>query len=557
MIKVVGVRFKKAGKIYYFDPKELHIEKEDFVVVETARGIEFGECVIGIKEISEDDIVAPLKSVIRVAQREDIDKHKENKVREKDALSICLSKIEDHKLNMKLIDVEYTFDNNKVIFYFTADGRVDFRELVKDLATIFKTRIELRQIGVRDEAKMLGGLGLADGLHCLSLLSVRSSQLGATDLDRQHRETLAHVVVELASEQGAFLFLSADEATAQLARLLFGPPAGGHVAKDSVGADRAAAGIAHGCARQVLDPPLVAVGVHVAILDGEPLLLTLVHLPAQLHRAGAVFWMHVLHPEVQDPKTRDPLRRDAAQGAQLAVRVHDARAEIHLVEREAGELRSRRQPCLAGAQRLLGTLALSDVDGDTHQAIWLAGGRATRSPTRRDPALPSLAWQSDPVLDDGGASGRRCRPLDGLPDETPVVRVDDSLETLDRDALIGREPEDRPGPRRSPEDTRRVVEDPEPRIRGVRREAQTLLTLAQGFVGPLTSKSIGEDLGDELQALHHDVRPFSLRPGGVEPQSSDVGRATHQQGDGQVGLDPEQAEVLTVESSRLRQLLER
>lgn len=168
MIKVVGVRFKKAGKIYYFDPKDLNIEKEDFVVVETARGIEFGECVIPIKEISEDEIVAPLKSVIRVAEKEDIEKHKENKIKEKDALAICLSKIEDHKLNMKLIDVEYTFDNNKVIFYFTADGRVDFRELVKDLATIFKTRIELRQIGVRDEAKMLGGLGPCGRTMCCS-----------------------------------------------------------------------------------------------------------------------------------------------------------------------------------------------------------------------------------------------------------------------------------------------------------------------------------------------------------------------------------------------------
>lgn len=168
MIKVVGVRFKKAGKIYYFDPNDLNIEKEDFVVVETARGIEFGECVIPIKEISEDEIVAPLKSVIRVAEKEDIEKHKENKIKEKDALAICLSKIEDHKLNMKLIDVEYTFDNNKVIFYFTADGRVDFRELVKDLATIFKTRIELRQIGVRDEAKMLGGLGPCGRTMCCS-----------------------------------------------------------------------------------------------------------------------------------------------------------------------------------------------------------------------------------------------------------------------------------------------------------------------------------------------------------------------------------------------------
>ena len=168
MIKVIGVRFKKAGKIYYFDPSGLDIKKGNFVVVETARGIEFGECVIGIKEIPESDIVSPLKSVIRVAEESDINKHKENKVKEKDALDICLKKIEEHGLNMKLIDVEYTFDNNKVIFYFTADGRVDFRELVKDLATIFKTRIELRQIGVRDEAKMLGGLGPCGRSLCCS-----------------------------------------------------------------------------------------------------------------------------------------------------------------------------------------------------------------------------------------------------------------------------------------------------------------------------------------------------------------------------------------------------
>ena len=168
MIKVVGIRFKKAGKIYYFYPNGLSIKKGDFAVVETARGIEFGECVIGIKEISESDIVAPLKSVLRVAEEEDINKHKDNKLKEKDALEICLKKIEEHALNMKLIDVEYTFDNNKVIFYFTADGRVDFRELVKDLATIFKTRIELRQIGVRDEAKMLGGLGPCGRSLCCS-----------------------------------------------------------------------------------------------------------------------------------------------------------------------------------------------------------------------------------------------------------------------------------------------------------------------------------------------------------------------------------------------------
>ena len=168
MIKVVGVRFKKAGKIYYFGPNDLDIKKGDFVVVETARGIEFGECVIGLKQIPDEEIIAPLKNVIRVATTEDIDKHKQNKVKEKDALEICMKKIEEHKLNMKLIDVEYTFDNNKVIFYFTADGRVDFRELVKDLATIFKTRIELRQIGVRDEAKMLGGLGPCGRTLCCS-----------------------------------------------------------------------------------------------------------------------------------------------------------------------------------------------------------------------------------------------------------------------------------------------------------------------------------------------------------------------------------------------------
>ena len=168
MIKVVGVRFKKAGKIYYFDPADMNIQKDTYVVVETARGIEFGECVVGIKEINENDIVAPLKSVLRIATEEDIDRHFKNKDKEKDAFNICLKKIQEHGLTMKLIDVEYTFDNNKVIFYFTADGRVDFRELVKDLATIFKTRIELRQIGVRDEAKMLGGLGPCGRPMCCS-----------------------------------------------------------------------------------------------------------------------------------------------------------------------------------------------------------------------------------------------------------------------------------------------------------------------------------------------------------------------------------------------------
>ncbi|MBD7912670.1 MULTISPECIES: stage 0 sporulation family protein [Clostridium] len=168
MINVVGVRFKKAGKVYYFSPGSLKIHKGDYVVVETARGIEFGECVIGIKSIEEEDVIAPLKNVLRVADNKDIEKHKENKSKEEDALNICLKKVGEHGLDMKLVDVEYTFDNNKVIFYFTADGRVDFRELVKDLATIFKTRIELRQIGVRDEAKMIGGLGPCGRSMCCS-----------------------------------------------------------------------------------------------------------------------------------------------------------------------------------------------------------------------------------------------------------------------------------------------------------------------------------------------------------------------------------------------------
>lgn len=168
MVTVVGVRFKKAGKIYYFSPGELKIEKGDSIIVETARGIEFGQCVIEPREIQEEDIVAPLKNVIRKADQEDIKKHMENKKREEEAFNICLEKIQKHQLVMKLIDVEYTFDNNKIIFYFTADGRVDFRELVKDLATVFRTRIELRQIGVRDEAKMVGGLGPCGRPMCCS-----------------------------------------------------------------------------------------------------------------------------------------------------------------------------------------------------------------------------------------------------------------------------------------------------------------------------------------------------------------------------------------------------
>ncbi|MHC1720181.1 MAG: stage 0 sporulation family protein [Clostridiaceae bacterium] len=168
MVTVVGVRFKRAGKIYYFSPAGLDIKKFDKVIVETARGIEFGESVIAPKQIEENQIISPLKNVIRIASEEDVIKNKENKQKEKEAFEICMSKVEEHQLRMKLIDVEYTFDNNKVIFYFTADGRVDFRELVKDLASIFRTRIELRQIGVRDEAKMIGGMGPCGRAMCCS-----------------------------------------------------------------------------------------------------------------------------------------------------------------------------------------------------------------------------------------------------------------------------------------------------------------------------------------------------------------------------------------------------
>ena len=166
MIKIIGVRFRNAGKVYYFNPKKFHIKQGDHVIVETARGIEYGNVVSGVKEVPDDKVVQPLKAVIRVATPEDDAKEARNREKEKDALRICHEKIRKHKLEMKLIDAEYTFDNNKVLFYFTADGRIDFRELVKDLAAVFKTRIELRQIGVRDETKIVGGIGICGRALC-------------------------------------------------------------------------------------------------------------------------------------------------------------------------------------------------------------------------------------------------------------------------------------------------------------------------------------------------------------------------------------------------------
>ncbi len=166
MTRVIGVRFRPAGKIYFFSPGKYDVKTGDKVIVETARGVEFGSVVLGLKEVEDDKITQPLKSVIRIATQDDIRKEEKNREKEKEAFNICLEKIRKHGLEMKLIDAEYTFDNNKVLFYFTADGRIDFRELVKDLASVFRTRIELRQIGVRDETKIRGGIGICGRPLC-------------------------------------------------------------------------------------------------------------------------------------------------------------------------------------------------------------------------------------------------------------------------------------------------------------------------------------------------------------------------------------------------------
>lgn len=172
MTTVIGVRFRHGGKTYYFSPGKLKIKNGDDVIVETARGVEFGHVVLGCREVEDDKVVQPLKTVIRMASADDVNRDEVNRKREKDAFKTCQEKIRKHELEMKLIDVEYTFDNNKILFYFTADGRIDFRELVKDLASVFKTRIELRQVGVRDETKIVGGIGVCGRpLCCHSYLS--------------------------------------------------------------------------------------------------------------------------------------------------------------------------------------------------------------------------------------------------------------------------------------------------------------------------------------------------------------------------------------------------
>ena len=172
MTKVIGIRFRKAGKVYYFSPGENEIKTGDHVIVETARGVEYGYVVLGTHEVDDKKVIQPLKCVIRMATPADEETERRNKEKEKEAFKVCVEKIKKHNLSMKLIDTEYTFDNNKVLFYFTADGRIDFRELVKDLASVFKTRIELRQIGVRDETKIVGGIGICGRpLCCASYLS--------------------------------------------------------------------------------------------------------------------------------------------------------------------------------------------------------------------------------------------------------------------------------------------------------------------------------------------------------------------------------------------------
>lgn len=187
MVKVIGVRFRNAGKIYFFDPGDLRIKEGDDVIVETSRGVEFGNVARGVDHVKESEIVAPLKPVIRLATEKDVRQHENNLKKKERAMRLCQEKIDKHKLEMKLVDVEYIFDNNKIIFYFTADGRVDFRELVKDLAGVFRMRIELRQIGVRDVAKMLGGIGSCgrnlccnqwlSGFHTVSIKMAKAQNL--------------------------------------------------------------------------------------------------------------------------------------------------------------------------------------------------------------------------------------------------------------------------------------------------------------------------------------------------------------------------------------------
>ena len=192
MKEIIGVRFRPNGKIYYFDPQNFEVEAGSFVIVETARGVEYGKVVLGRREVEEGKITASLKPIIRIATEDDTRRYEDNKKKSKRAFGICLEKIAKHKLDMKLIEAEYTFDNNKVLFYFTADRRIDFRELVKDLASVFKTRIELRQIGVRDETKMVGGIGICGRELCCN----------------KHLSEFVPVSIKMAKEQNTYEYLN-------------------------------------------------------------------------------------------------------------------------------------------------------------------------------------------------------------------------------------------------------------------------------------------------------------------------------------------------------------
>ena len=320
--------------------------------------------------------------------------------------------------------------------------------------------------------------------------------------------------------------------------------------------DRASGGVARGDAGQVLDPPLARVGCRKRYSRESRSSLPSCRLLAQVQHALAVVGMQVLHPELQGLEALLPVRGNAAEVAEPVVDVDDASAEVHLVEREAGEVGARRQARLARAKRLFGTLPLGDVDGDAHQALRLARGRGLGPPTGRDPPHAAIAREDDPVLHVDGLALTR-GPLDGAPNEIPVVGMDRGLETLHADDLVRRVPEDRPSPLRGPEDARAEVQGPEPRLGGVRRQAQALLALPQLLVGALPSQRVGEDLRDQLQPLHQRVRPVALRPHGVEGQGADGRLAPHREREGQIRLDAEQAEVLPVDGGLLRQLLER
>ena len=200
--EIIGVCFKAGGKIYYFDPNGIKATRGSFAIVDTARGLEFGEVCIANKKISTQSIVQPLRKMVRVATKEDIEHHESNKARERDAIRICAEKVAAHKLDMKLVEAQYSFDNTKLLFYFTSAGRVDFRELVRDLASVFKTRIELRQIGIRDEAKMLGGIGMCGRPLCCS----------------RHLSNFAQVSIKMAKEQG--LSLNANKISGNCGRLM-------------------------------------------------------------------------------------------------------------------------------------------------------------------------------------------------------------------------------------------------------------------------------------------------------------------------------------------------